>query len=464
MVDGVPSLRYMVVNIRRHPAKGPLPTMAALTQQPLFSWKEVDRSPEIERFKALLGALAQEKLLARLTRRRRGRRFAHSQEALWRALLAKELFGHHTLAELVRDLLRNPELRQACGFEKVEDVPTGDYVWSRFQERLGKHAALVEEMFDELVERLAALLPDLGRRLAVDSKALPVEGARPADADTGVKTYEDGATKKTMTWFGYKVHVIADAAYELPLGFEVTPASAADTNHLMPLVEKLAAEHPEVAERGESLAADRAYDSAWHKQTLHEQHHLSPLIPPRDLSANSSQTYKALDPQRHDTIYLGPQGEVVCKHDPFQPDEAKSLAPMQFMGYEAEREALKFRCPAAAYGIECKNRQACRCRPGVREGKWGRIVRVPLERDRRLLTPAYFHSRSFKEPYKARTSIERLFNRVDHVHHLERNHVRSIGRMRARVGMVFLVMLAQAAAAVAAGHPEALRRILRPAA
>ena len=147
MVDGVPSLRYMVVNIRRHPAKGPLPTMAALTQQPLFSWKEVDRSPEIERFKALLGAPAQEKLLARLTRRRRGRRFAHSQEALWRALLAKELFGHHTLAELVRDLLRNPELRQACGFEKVEDVPTGDYVWSRFQERLGKH---IERLFNRV--------------------------------------------------------------------------------------------------------------------------------------------------------------------------------------------------------------------------------------------------------------------------------------------------------------------------
>lgn len=91
-------------------------------------------------------------------------------------------------------------------------------------------------------------------------------------------------------------------------------------------------------------------------------------------------------------------------------------------------------------------------------------MRVPLDRDRRLLTPLYFHSRSFKEPYKRRTSIERLFYRVDHVHHLERNHVRSLARMEARLGLVFLVMPAQAAAAVAAGHPEAVRRILRPAA
>jgi hypothetical protein len=227
-------------------------------------------------------------------------------------------------------------------------------------------------------------------------------------------------------------------------------------------VEKLKRDHPAVAERGEDAAADRAYDSGPHKRTLLEEHHLSPLIPPRDLSAQSNEPYKALDPQRHDTIYLGPRGEVVCKHDPFEPDPAKSFAPMQYMGYEADREVLKFRCPAAAYGIECKNREACRCRPGVREGRWGRTVRVPLDRDRRLLTPLYFHSRSFKEPYKRRTSIERLFYRVDHVHHLERNHVRSLSRMEARVGMVFLVMLAQATAAVKAGRPEAIRRILRP--
>lgn len=438
--------------------------MATLTQQTLFSWKQIDRSPEIDRLSALLAALPQEKFLAALSRHFLGRPFAYSQEAMWRALVAKELFGHYTVAALVRELLRNPELREACGFEKVQDVPTDDSVWSRFQDRLGKLAPLVREMFDALLGRLAALLPDLGQHLAVDSKALPVEGARPADADTGTKTYEDGATKKAMTWFGYKVHVVADAVHELPLGYVVTKASTADANYILPLVEKIKEDHPEVAARGEDASADRAYDSGPHKRALHEEHHLSPLIPPRDLWTKTAEPHKPLDPNRHDTIYLGPLGEVVCKHDPFEPDPAKAFAPMQYMGYEAARETLKFRCPASAYGIECKNREACRCRPTVREGQWGRTVRVPLDRERRLLTPLYFHSRSFKEPYKRRTSIERLFYRVDHVHHLERNHVRSLARMEARVGLVFLVMLAQASAAVAAGHPEAVRRILRPAA
>ena len=287
-----------------------------------------------------------EKILSRLCAHRQGRRFAYCPEALWRAILAKEFLGHQTVAALVRELLRNAELREACGFEKVQDVPTQDYVWSRFIARLEKHEAVVREMFDTLLGRLSALLPKLGRRLAVDSKALPVEGARPADADTGMKTYEQEGTKKTLSWFGYKVHVLADAIYELPLGYIVTKASDADSNQLLPLVEALAADHSEVAQRGETLAADRAYD----------------------------------------------------------------------------------------------------------------------ERDRRLLTPHYFHSRNFNDLYKDRTSIERLFNRVDHVHGLERSHVRTLGRMQVRVGLVFLIMLAQAVAAVQAGHPEAVRRILRHAA
>jgi hypothetical protein len=319
-------------------------------------------------------------------------------------------------------------------------------------------------MFDALVERLRPILPDLGQCLAADSKALPVEGARPQDADTGVKTYEDGTTKKAMSWFGYKVHLLADAIHELPLAYEVTAASVGDSPRLLPLVQRLAQDHPDVAARGEELSADSAYDSADNKRDLYDEHHLRPLIPPRDLTSKGPEPYKPLDPQRHDTIYLGPLGEVVCKHDPFQSDHAKAFASMQFMGYEKERRTLKFRCPAAVYGIECHNRQACACLPGVREGKWGRTVRVPLERERRLLTPDYFHSRSFKTPYKRRTSVERIFNRVDHVHHLEHNHVRSRERMEVRVGLVLTAMLAQAVAHVEAGHAESVRRMLRPAA
>lgn len=49
------------------------------------------------------------------------------------------------------------------------------------------------------------------------------------DADTGAKSYrgqrEDGTVwEKIKYWFGYKLHLIVDADYELPVAFRVTKA------------------------------------------------------------------------------------------------------------------------------------------------------------------------------------------------------------------------------------------------
>ena len=48
-----------------------------------------------------------------------------------------------------------------------------------------------------------------------------------------MKTYEckskDGTIKEEkFSWFGYKLHLIVDAIYELPIGYEVTKASRPD--------------------------------------------------------------------------------------------------------------------------------------------------------------------------------------------------------------------------------------------
>jgi len=98
---------------------------------------------------------------------------------------------------------------------------------------------------------------------------------------------------------------------------------------------------------------------------------------------------QALDPTRSDTIYISPTGRVACKTSPFAADPTQTYTPMQFTGYERERATLKFRCPAAAYGIDCKNRDGCRCRPDVRDAAWGRVVRVPRTRDPRTLLPIH---------------------------------------------------------------------------
>ena len=104
-------------------------------------------------------------------------------------------------------------------------------------------------MFEELVGELCELLPEFGWRLAVDSKKLPsysVGKKEPLmsgepDAEWGSKTYKgvrrDGTLwEHVKKWFGYKLHLIVDSEYELPVAFEVTKASVNDSPRLLPIV------------------------------------------------------------------------------------------------------------------------------------------------------------------------------------------------------------------------------------
>ncbi len=49
-----------------------------------------------------------------------------------------------------------------------------------------------------------------------------------------------------MTWFGYKIHLLVDTNYEMPISYQVTKASASDTKHLLPLVEEVKKKHVEI--------------------------------------------------------------------------------------------------------------------------------------------------------------------------------------------------------------------------
>jgi len=229
----------------------------------------------------------------------------------------------------------------------------------------------------------------------------------------------------------------------------------------MPLVKSYVENQPALAARAETLSADKAYDSGPDKAALYDRHGMAPLIPPRDMTAvREGDGMQALDPARHDTIYLSATGQVVCRVAPFESDPQKTYAPMYYMGYEKDRDRLKFRCPAAARGIACENREACRCRPTVREGAWGRVVRIARRRDPRVLLPIHYHSRRFERGYRKRTSVERFFSRMDVVQGFEDAIVKSRERMETRVTLALIATLATALSWIEAQRPEHMRRIL----
>jgi hypothetical protein len=441
--------------------------MSILPQASLFSWKEVEAASEMSRLTRLLDVLPDQELLAALEAQRAGKRDDYPLAALWRALLAGIVFGHPSLASLSRELGRNGQLRDLCGFDPLRGdraVPP-HWVWTRFIAKLLRHQGLIDRMFEGLVERLRQALPDFGRDLAIDGKAIGAWSLADPEASEGFKNYEGedeqgAALQKIQKWFGYKLHLIVDANYELPVAFELTGAKEAESPLLMPLIEKLRTQHPELHEGVETLAADRGYDDGGDKAALYDEHAIMPLIDTRDLHRGAM---RPLDQRRHDTIYFSPTGEVACKVDPFQAEPTKAFAAMQFMGFETDRATLKFRCPAAAFGLQCNNREACNCIPAVRDGQYGRVVRVPIGRDRRIFLPLHRHSRGFVAGYKKRTAVERVNARIDQIYGFERHFIRGKKKVRLRLGLALLTMLGTAVAWVEMKKPQNMRSLVKAA-
>ncbi len=58
------------------------------------------------------------------------------------------------------------------------------------------------------------------------------------------RLHEDGTTwTKVVKWFGYKLHLVVDSTYELPVAWEVTKASVSDVTRAMPMLDHLHHRH-----------------------------------------------------------------------------------------------------------------------------------------------------------------------------------------------------------------------------
>jgi len=454
--------------------------MAIIHQMGLFSWDQVDAASDLERLNLLLAALPDEDLMRAMEAERKGRRDDYPIRAMWNSILAGIVFQHDGVESLRRELARNGQLRQLCGFDVLRGskaVPP-EWVYTRFFARLLRHWKEVERMFDALIVRLKERLPDLGVRLAVDSKAIQThakpprkdavleneepDGRRDRDADWGTKTYKgvhkDGTPwEKVKRWFGYKLHLIVDAKYELPLGYAVTKASANDSPLLLPLVEELAARHPELVQRAEYLSADKAYDSEANNKGLFEEYEIRPIVDIRTTWKEEPEQPRPLYPERVDTIFHTERGEVLCRCRNGAPNERDNYEAMAYEGFEQDRGTLKYRCPAKACGSACTQQDLCNqgCQP-----EHGRIVRVPIAIDRRIFTPLPRSAKSWRREYKHRTAIERVNSRLDGAYGFERHYIRGMKKMCARTGLALLVMLGMALGWLEAGQPEYLRSLV----
>jgi hypothetical protein len=422
--------------------------MAIIPQPSLFSWQEIDALDDLHRLRLVLDHLPDEPLMRALEAARGRGRNDYPVRAMWNSVLAGVVYQHPGPESLRRELARNASLRQACGFDVMKglDAVPPPWAYSRFLSALIRQQAALDALFDELVARLREGLPGFGRTLAADGKALrtharprakdapapPPDGRRDTDADFGTKTASgtraDGSLwEKVTRWFGYKVHLVVDAAYELPVAYEVTKASRGEPPVARKLLTVLEARHPELLQACEVWAADKGHEDTAMIRRLWDEHEIKPVIAAKAMWKEPDAT--RVLPGRRRVVY-DERGTVYC-HDP----ATGAARRMAFGGFEKGRETLKFRCPAAHYGVACAGREACEVRGAVR---------VPLGVDRRLFTPLARSSYAWGRWYRKRTAVERVNSRLDVSFGFERHFIRGLGKMRLRMGLALVVMLAMA--------------------
>lgn len=136
---------------------------------------------------------------------------------------------------------------------------------------------------------------------------------------------------------------------------------------------------------------------------------------------------------------------------------------MAFQGFEAGRGTLKCRCPAAAFGLDCKGRAACYKQAGCQVGEYGRVVRIDLGKvDRRIFNLTPHGSSSWRRGHKRRAALERINGRLDDDFGFERHYIRGGAAMIARVGLALAIMMVLALGHMLERRPGQMRSLVGP--
>jgi transposase len=403
-----------------------------IIQTPLFDFEAFIADKGNDRLTMVLEALPAERLISVLERERWTGRRGYPVRGMWSAVVAGVLYQCDSLAEVSRLLRRDKDVRTVCGFSK--DWLPGQDALGRFLKKLVRHEDLLEECFAGLVKRLREVLPGFGAKLAIDSTDIKSysDGHRkhPSDGDAcwgakgaghhggpGSTEASSGEKKKGKKqdlywWFGYKLHLVVDAVYELPISFMTTPANEADTTQVKALMEKAV---PDKATRKPDVVImDKGYDSQANYRLVFGEYQAAPIIPIRERK----------DAQLPDICNA--KGTPLCSCG----------LEMAFWGRDGNY--LKYRCPEAVGKSKCQSRFKCSA------SAYGYVLKLPILADPRRHPPVPRESKKFERLYRLRTSVERVNSRIKGLLGLERITLRGLVKVRVRSLLSLLVMLAAA--------------------
>lgn len=417
--------------------------MHLYTSQPLFPWDALEDSPSLNTLKRFLDVLPDGKLLDGLRQARGKGRNDHPVSTLWGVVLFTIVLRHATFEACLDELRRNQDLRRLIGIEDENSVPDKWNV-SRFLDTLGcePHLSNLREVFDVLAQRLGRAVPDLGRHTAGDATSLngrakksaaqvasEVEQGLPQPSG-GRKEYQDddGKVSRIVEWFGYKLHLVVDVQHEVALGYRITDTKAGDNEVLPEVLTQARANLP--PERIQTLAFDKAADDSAVHELLHDLD-IKPVIENRALWKEESE--RVLGGRFPLHIVHDEAGTVFC-YD--QVSDPPVRHPMACIGYEPDRETIKYRCPARHQDWTCPSDERCNA-----DRDYGLTVRIPCELDLRRFPPIPRATKQFERLYKGRTAVERVNGRLKIFWGADDGNIAGSRRFHGFVGAVMVVHL-----------------------
>jgi len=422
----------------------------------LFDYNENENLGDLERLQMVLDYMPDEKIIQKLYKMRGYGRNDWPVEAMWNSFLASFVFEHQSVSCLLRELRRNRQLREMCGFElksirnkdgsiKILLAPPNS-AYTNFLNNLKQCKEEIKDIFDELVEYMYKHLDHFGEILAVDGKAIQSyatnyskkaeqDGRRDKDADWCRKEYTSSINEKgekvikTVKWFGYRLHLLVDATYELPVEYRLTKASCSEQTQFHGILDNLKEKRPKVLDTCEYLLGDRGYDST----TLIKKLEGNGIIPVIDICNKWRDGEKTKQYKNTHLTYTF-SGKVYYTND-----NGKEIE-LMYKGYDKGSDS-------ARYGFHPKYKDK-------------RIFRIKLDEDRRIFLPVGRHSKKFRRLYKKRTSVERVNGRIDRDYGFENHTIRGFEKMELFISVTFLVGLTMAKAKIEKGNREHLASLV----
>lgn len=359
----------------------------------------------------ILDSVDLSKVINVLAWQRRNGRPGYSPRAMVRAWLAKYLLNIRYNVDLVQTLKRSPGLRKVCGFD--DDTPSEPTI-SYFTRKLKEHQHLIDECFNQVTEKVREYLPDLGDEVAIDSTAIESysnphrEVVSDPHARWGVKHNARGKdTTKTEWFFGYKLHTISDVNHEIPLGMVLTPANRSDSPLLPSVVNKVKTAFDWF--KPKHVIGDKGYDSRPNHEYIIKQGSI-PVIHIRKPTA---------DDGMYDKVFTE-LGVPTCLRK----------LPMVYVNTDPETGHHLYTCrgdECAAKGAETSTPAPC-----------DMVYLVDPLRNPRITGPLPRESQEWKDLYKKRQGIERLFKNTKQSRLLEGHLFRQMEKVKLHSTMSML--------------------------